>query len=213
MKKIGAICLALVLALGGLGAVYAMWSEELVIDTTVQTGEVCLEMYGLGEVKAARDSDWNWDTWEASGTAHSCPSGYTFGEPVNAGKDVAWIDWEPDEDGDTEYTHLYSSDENVRFDSLYVVIRDAYPYYLGEISVQVHNCGTIPVILAEPVMTQDYPGLLVELRDSIGEQYDPSEAHEVSFYIGVMQEALQSDDESYVPLTFSITITGNQWNE
>lgn len=40
MKKIGLICLAIVLALGGLGVGFALWSETLVIDATVEAGEV-----------------------------------------------------------------------------------------------------------------------------------------------------------------------------
>jgi hypothetical protein len=40
MKKIGLLCLALVLALGTLGVGYAMWYEDLYIYGTVNTGEV-----------------------------------------------------------------------------------------------------------------------------------------------------------------------------
>jgi hypothetical protein len=40
MKKIGLLCLALVLALGSLGTAYAMWYEDLYIEGTVDTGEV-----------------------------------------------------------------------------------------------------------------------------------------------------------------------------
>lgn len=38
MKKIGLLCLALVLALGTLGVGYAMWSDEVIIEGTVDTG-------------------------------------------------------------------------------------------------------------------------------------------------------------------------------
>lgn len=40
MKKIGLICLALVVALGSLGAAYALWSETLTIGGQVEAGEV-----------------------------------------------------------------------------------------------------------------------------------------------------------------------------
>ena len=39
MKKVGLISLALVLALGTLGVGYAMWSDEVFIDTDIATGE------------------------------------------------------------------------------------------------------------------------------------------------------------------------------
>ena len=40
MKKIGLLCLALVLALGTLGVGLALWSETLYIEGTVNTGEL-----------------------------------------------------------------------------------------------------------------------------------------------------------------------------
>jgi hypothetical protein len=40
MKKIGLICLVLVLAVGALGVSYALWSDSLFLEGTVETGEV-----------------------------------------------------------------------------------------------------------------------------------------------------------------------------
>ncbi len=40
MKKIGIICLALVLALGTLGVGYSLWWDTLYIEGTIETGEV-----------------------------------------------------------------------------------------------------------------------------------------------------------------------------
>jgi hypothetical protein len=40
MKKIGLLCLALVLALGTLGIGYATWSENVTIEQTVRTGDL-----------------------------------------------------------------------------------------------------------------------------------------------------------------------------
>ncbi|GAI88098.1 unnamed protein product, partial [marine sediment metagenome] len=39
MKKLGLLCLTLVLALGTLGVGYAMWSDTLTITGDVNTGE------------------------------------------------------------------------------------------------------------------------------------------------------------------------------
>ena len=44
MKKIGLLCLALVLALGTLGVGYAMWSDTITITGTVNTGSVDLDI-------------------------------------------------------------------------------------------------------------------------------------------------------------------------
>jgi hypothetical protein len=50
MKKIGLLCLALVLALGTLGVGYAMWSDEVIIEGTVDTATL-----RLGIIKAEAD--------------------------------------------------------------------------------------------------------------------------------------------------------------
>ena len=50
MKKFGLLLLAVVLALGALGTAYAMWSEDLFIDGTVNTGDLDIGYYcGWGE--------------------------------------------------------------------------------------------------------------------------------------------------------------------
>lgn len=51
MRKIGLLCLALVLALGTLGVGYALWSEDLYIDGYIETGDV--------------DVDWSLVDWWA----------------------------------------------------------------------------------------------------------------------------------------------------
>ena len=45
MKRIGLLCLALVLALGTLGVGYAMWSDEVTIEGTVDTGTLRLGIF------------------------------------------------------------------------------------------------------------------------------------------------------------------------
>jgi len=42
MKKIGLICLAVVLAVGAIGFGYANWSQTLTITEEVNTGDFCL---------------------------------------------------------------------------------------------------------------------------------------------------------------------------
>jgi hypothetical protein len=49
MKKIGLLCMALVLALGMLGVGYAMWKDEVTIEGTVSTGTVEVDIVELSE--------------------------------------------------------------------------------------------------------------------------------------------------------------------
>ena len=48
MKRIGLLCLALVLALGSLGVSGALWSDDLYIDGWIQTGNIGAE-WSLGD--------------------------------------------------------------------------------------------------------------------------------------------------------------------
>lgn len=73
MKKIGLLCLALVLALGTLGVGYAMWDKTLYIDGTVNTGEVNLEIVAISQDDARID-----------------PGNLITGQPKD--KDVGWTE-------------------------------------------------------------------------------------------------------------------------
>ena len=57
MKKIGILALALVLALGSLGVGYALWSDVLYLEGTVQTGTVSADwsLEGYGDIEG---KDW-----------------------------------------------------------------------------------------------------------------------------------------------------------
>ena len=44
MKKIGLLCLALVLALGTLGIGFAAWTDTVVINQTVETGSLSISL-------------------------------------------------------------------------------------------------------------------------------------------------------------------------
>ena len=59
MKKIGLLCLALVLALGTLGIGYAAWTDTVYIEQTVETGTVKV---GIGELEG-------WLEWDEKDVA------------------------------------------------------------------------------------------------------------------------------------------------
>jgi hypothetical protein len=224
MKKIGLLALALVLALGTLGAAYAHWTDTIYIDGQVCTGEVDvgLDPNRISEIDDCPDQvwcDWVWD-----GFSDSCPAGYHFEGIGDApeGKCPATVTFNTtDEDGDG------------CVDILEVTIHNAYPHFLTHISVYVCNCGTIPVILQEPIFTQsDF--LLIEYGDNIGRQLHPGQCVEISFFVGVVQNRgyfavpgdltswtvddplqdllpMNSCDEGVEDITFTIEIPAEQW--
>jgi hypothetical protein len=209
MKKIGLISLALVLAMGALGTGYAMWSDTITITGTVNTADVCLEFNAdqTSEVlpqsclDVGKIADFNYTSWVENDiftTSYSCPPGYHFEGVIAAPecKNVGLVTIEEvDEDKDN---HI---------EELKITIDHAYPYYLAVITIHVHNCGTIPLIVQKPILSQDEP-LMIEWLNNVGDQIHPCQTFEMSFRVGVPQSAAQN--ASY---TFSISLTGVQWNE
>jgi len=57
MKRIGLICMALVLALGALGVGYALWWDEVTIEGTVQTGSVEISINATSETWVYKNLD------------------------------------------------------------------------------------------------------------------------------------------------------------
>lgn len=221
MKKFGLLCLALVMALGVLGVGYAAWTDTITIDGTVNTGEVSFSVdpgsyHEVGGCPDQQWTDWVKNTYPGG---VSCPDGYHFtgigSLPPPEDKCVA----------DVTITPVYDDDNNII--ELDVVIDDAYPYLLVDISFWVCNTGTIPIKIKAPVFKQsDF--LLIQYGDNIGRQLHPDECVEISFRVGVTQHQGYFggpfgywivDDESYPTtpqddtLSFTITIEAVQWNE
>lgn len=212
MKRIGVICFALVLALGMLGVGYAMWSEELVIETTVETGEVCygfIDYFLLGDPCVTPPS---------VSPDPTCDPGFLNRGIVPGGKDVACT------------TATWINQHTVE-----ITLDKAYPCYLSTVSVHTENCGTIPIKLGQCKLTyyidgtpylialpdsqivyiwghDQYGGIseVIELKwvNGTGAQLEPGDEHEDSVHIHVLQPAKQ--DSTY---SFTITREAVQWNE
>jgi len=115
MKKIGLLCLALVLALGTLGVGYAMWSDEVIIEGTVDTGTL-----RLGIVKAKLEElvqDKDVATVDLSFESSIAP--WECDTPVNA--------------------------EEFAYEKLVVALNNTFPCLWVDIAFYVGSVGTIPV--------------------------------------------------------------------
>ena len=55
MRKIGLIAMALVLALGALGVGFAAWTDTIIIEGQVNTGDVSLEIIGISHTDVYKD--------------------------------------------------------------------------------------------------------------------------------------------------------------
>lgn len=121
MKKLGIICIALVLALGSLGMGYAAWTDTLYISGTVTTGSV----------------EWEFDGIPTQGDAGLDP---------NCFFDLDGGTWEQMDKDVASTTVGYSdTDGDDVDDTLTVTLDNAYPYYANHIGYKVHGLGSIPL--------------------------------------------------------------------
>jgi hypothetical protein len=124
MRKIGLLCLALVLALGTLGIGYATWSANVTIEQEVYSGELCMEFEDLtcsiDDDEGDPDLNVEWSLCESH-------------IKVPAGKDVA----------SCNCTAL-DKDKNGTLETMLVTCNNTYPSYYNHLDFWLCNCGTIP---------------------------------------------------------------------
>jgi hypothetical protein len=211
MKKIGLLCLAVVLALGSMGFAYAMWYEDLFIEGTVQTGELDWE-FDCGTVTVG-------DPCDPATIDKQCGDLFTNPTPVSTGKNVGCTDvicLDTDKDGDV--------------DTLQVILYNTYPGYYVHIGYYVHNNGTIPLHFEEATISDcddetyvfyaipcvvsfdgDEDGDLdfdVRFGDNFNAQVHPCESIDQSFDVHVRQQAEQG-----ATYCFEIKLRAVQYNE
>ncbi len=232
MKKIGLICLALVLALGGLGIGYASWVDTIYINGTVNTGTVDIEITELS-------GTWVWKIVDTHQTIYNHGWGvrsdsYPYGDP-NA----------PAEAGSmlvASATAEFDPTDNTN-DTIIVEFDNLFPSTTFWVDFLVHYNGTIPVMIDAEIVADAGSEWLEALWNNghagvTAYYYDPLNPHDTSNPIAAGDIQLhQSDviklilwihlpqitgrpdsqfDQSYLSdLTggFTATITATQWNE
>lgn len=152
MKKIGLICLALVLAVGALGVGFAMWSETLVIDTTVETGTYCIGFIdqktndpcvGPGDPGALHPRQEDPALPDYDGMLD--PGIPEPGElPVRYDKNVGCCGCKLfDPEGEAMCVG-YDGTLKRCHETMRIVMWNVYPCYHGVFGYRIGNCGTIP---------------------------------------------------------------------
>jgi hypothetical protein len=200
-KKLMPIPMLLVFALVTVGFAYAHWSQTLIIEGSVESGEVDWEFVG------ASCSD-------TSGNDYNCRDGFAGPYPLF---------WQVDKDvGST-------SVEIINPHTVALTLTNVYPSYYTSVSVYAHNTGTIPLIFDKVIIKDDItveirddPTPIVKLDlngdgkkdieiwwlNGFGEQREPCEMFpELSFWIHILQDAPQG-----ATLTFTIELVAIQWN-
>jgi len=196
MKKFGLLLLAVVLALGTMGVGYAMWYEDLFIEGTVYTGEVDWEFYNI----------------------------YDPTQPPECTQDDVGVDPGNDKDVGSTAWKFYDTDGDGDYDTLEILVSNAYPFYRNHMSTWVHCNGTVPIIIVGAwVSFNDGPeiwmpvgqwvynadsSLRVNFGDNYGDQLHFCDSRDISFAFELLQPAQQ--DAIY---TFSIRYMAVQYNE
>lgn len=129
MKKLGTLCLVLVVALGLLGLGFAHWQQELFINGTVNTGKLCVGIRDVGTN----------DPPAAAGEVSLDP-GYD--------KDVASM---KSINGEEKCLH----NQIQYYHDIEYVISNAYPSYSATGFYDIANCGTIPVKIEKIQVSRD----------------------------------------------------------
>lgn len=135
MKKIGLICLAVVLAMGGLGVGYAMWVDTVTIGGPVTTGTLNLA-FDFVEPPIVAEFHWH-DIVQRDYKV----AGEYLGKDVGTAN-ASYVDLETD-----------PSTTKKGWEKLVITIDDAYPYYIVHTTFVLHNIGTVPLDITSYIIT------------------------------------------------------------
>ena len=163
MKKIGLLCLAIVLALGSLGFAFAAWTDMVYVRGTVNTGEVLIGFVDqLTDDNAIPNEDpaKDWDDFGYDPIWIGDPPLICTNCP-NIGKDVAITTCELL----NQRTHCTgelavhkdpdTGEERPQYGLMHITMDKVYPQYNPSVWFDIANCGSVPVVItgARVVMT------------------------------------------------------------
>ena len=216
------MCLALLVALSATGAGYAMWEKELLIDGTVETGEV--------------NAEWT--------TAFSNDDGIVDDGAKDADDDGACVALSGDSSCDP--SDEYAANATPRYDkdvadcivtgageqTIEVTLVNAYPSYYPTVIFDIDNTGTIPVKIQAIEYSVDgggswqtldpcvyititlWPGIKIVIAIvhtwgvTIGQQIDPGESAQ-----GFLSIHVEQDSDELASGSFMVRVHLVQWNE
>lgn len=215
MRKIGLLCLALVLALGALGVGYASWIDTITIQGTVNTGSVDInvEYYSGTDIYKDLDNEAmvtvRW-VKNAAGTVV-----WSSGNPPKDGLLVAWAAAAPGPADDT----------------VVVTYNNTFPTSELKADIIVHYVGSVPAMVTANITSADQwlidlwnagkagaYGALVDMENGfefIAPIVElPIQMHYCDYAKVWLWLNLPQDDKLMdLSGNFTATITAIQWNE
>ena len=187
MRKLGILCLAVVLCLATLGVGFALWSETLYVDAEVNTGDLDVCFGSAVSLDPGTEIDRDKDKHVG------CTEVYSYDEFGNL------IPFVPCSD------------------RIAIIITKAYPCYSGGVDLTIDNIGTIPVdgnpgieidnpnpdIVQVQVLGNPYDEFIIKLP-----QIDPGDFYSLQIYLHLGQSS-----EQCATYMLTVTIPLHQWNE
>jgi len=122
-KRMAALPLLMILALGIIGFAYAMWWDEVTIKGTVEMGSLTMA-FDYFEPPLC------YEFWLNPETGTLVPGEY---EDKEVGEQEVWYD---------DYIYDEHSDKD-GWRTLYILVTNAYPSYRVHVTFKVHNIGTV----------------------------------------------------------------------
>ena len=186
--------LVLVIALAAVGVGYALWSETLTIQGTVQTGEVdvefsqhpveeCVDVAGVGDCLPEVTDDWD------KSAAADCS--------------VEWLGSEGEDPSLDNGANL-----------LQVSVTGMYPSYHCKVNFDVTSTGNVPVHVWQPEPTGDIPEWVATDFDCYEDGVQLHQGGTTGICtIDIHFTNDTAPEENSGPYTFGWTILATQWNE
>jgi hypothetical protein len=222
MKKVGFIALALVTLLATLGIGFSMWSQTITISGTVNTGNVSLKVSNYTGTWAYKDSGSNLvftTTQPTIPPSSTAPAGALWGTSYAKVLSV---------NSNTDLTQSYTCTSNagltiaLGYSNLFPVPNPASGFWPWVADFDITNVGSIPIKLEvgststtdSSTTTPGMPAIgvtYVNNSTSIsaeGYQLEPGGVIHVQIALTVNESTVQSYNG-----TFSLKISGVQWNE
>jgi hypothetical protein len=187
---VGTMFLVLVIALALLGVGYALWSETLTIQGTVQTGEVDVE-FSTHPVEECIDIN----------GVLTCPEPLEKADAANC--TVEFLGGETDPNGDNGANLLQ------------VTVTGMYPSYHCKVGFDVTSTGNVPVHVWLPEATGDIPAwVATNFEDCYTAGIQLHEGQSTGLCtMDIHFTNDQAPPENSGPITFGWTILATQFNE
>jgi len=180
---VGTILVAMAILLATVGVGYGLWSERLVIDGTVHTGEVDVGFSG----------PYTYDFVLVNGVAQY--------EPPEKDRfttcEAALYDFDPNSDG---------------LEGMTITVEGAYPGYYCVVYFDVSNIGSIPIKITRPIADENNaPFLYIDGCYTNWAQLEPTESSGWCYmYSFFDNEDGVAENATY---HFHFDIEARQWNE